>query len=325
MSLIICSECGKEYSDRASACPNCACPNPCVDHTKSSASESSTRTKYSFRPIIITIIIIALMVVAIGYIHKVNLYNRGIHALYAGDYSTARNCLEDLNYKDSKLVMNDIAFLEELEEIVNEEISYDSEMEYIMNAAEGNLKKIRKYKAKEFYTDGLNEMIDRYVEGLERIIASSNYESDARGQYEFLAGKYYCDYAVVTSHDSIGFMQNSAKYAEVYTDIISEENAMLTAFEELFEKGHVVARDGEFRNSTVKLHLRNDTEYKFDQTYVFNFYNYNGDKLLETVTVDVLGIEPYAEYTVCIDVPRSARNGYSVDYSYYYLHIDIPD
>ncbi|MBE5861298.1 MAG: hypothetical protein E7295_00430 [Lachnospiraceae bacterium] len=26
MALIICPECGKEYSDRAAACPNCACP-----------------------------------------------------------------------------------------------------------------------------------------------------------------------------------------------------------------------------------------------------------------------------------------------------------
>ena len=26
MALIICSECGKEYSDRASSCPNCGCP-----------------------------------------------------------------------------------------------------------------------------------------------------------------------------------------------------------------------------------------------------------------------------------------------------------
>lgn len=26
MALIKCSECGKEFSDKANACPNCACP-----------------------------------------------------------------------------------------------------------------------------------------------------------------------------------------------------------------------------------------------------------------------------------------------------------
>ena len=30
MSLIVCSECGKEYSDKASACPNCGCPTHAV-------------------------------------------------------------------------------------------------------------------------------------------------------------------------------------------------------------------------------------------------------------------------------------------------------
>lgn len=26
MALMVCSECGKEYSDKAAACPNCGCP-----------------------------------------------------------------------------------------------------------------------------------------------------------------------------------------------------------------------------------------------------------------------------------------------------------
>ena len=27
MALIVCSECGKEFSERAGACPHCGCPN----------------------------------------------------------------------------------------------------------------------------------------------------------------------------------------------------------------------------------------------------------------------------------------------------------
>lgn len=242
-----------------------------------------------------------------------------------GDYSMARNCLEELYYKDSELILNDVSFLKDLEEIVKKEISYDFEMEYIINSAEDNLKKLRKYKAVEFYTDGLDKAIDQYIEGLERIIGALDNEVTAAIQYELLAGKYYCDFVVVALHDGIGFLQNSSRYAEMYNGIISEEEAMLTAYEELDEKGHVTAQDGEFLYSQVRLYLKNDTEYSFDQAYIFNFYEYNGSKLLDTVTVDVLGIDPHSEYTVCIDVPKSATNGYSVDYSYYYLNIDIPD
>ena len=51
MSLIICSECGKEYSDRANACPNCACPNPLAESLKSFAGETATKPKRTLRPI----------------------------------------------------------------------------------------------------------------------------------------------------------------------------------------------------------------------------------------------------------------------------------
>lgn len=30
MALIICTECGKEFSDKAPACPNCGCPTDCI-------------------------------------------------------------------------------------------------------------------------------------------------------------------------------------------------------------------------------------------------------------------------------------------------------
>lgn len=34
MAMITCNECGKEYSDKAEKCPNCACPNELyIDHT----------------------------------------------------------------------------------------------------------------------------------------------------------------------------------------------------------------------------------------------------------------------------------------------------
>lgn len=325
MALIICSECGKEYSDRADACPNCACPSPRADCSQSSARESTTKNRYTFRSIIIPLIIFALLAVAIKYMYKSYLHSSGLNAMHVGDYSTARDYLEELNYEDSELILNDISFLEDLEEIVNEEISSGSEIEHIMNTAENNLKKIQKYKATEFYTDGLSRMVNQYIEGLEKIISAFDMEAVISAQYETLLGKYYCDFVVVELHDKLGFMQNSPEYAQVYTDIIPEEEALLTAFQELSEKGNVVTKDGDFWSGTVKLYLRNDTEYKFDQTYQFDFYNYKGDTFLESVTVDVLGIEPYAEYTVSINVPWSALNGYSVNYSYYFLDITIPD
>ena len=40
MALIKCPECGKEFSDKASACPNCGCPTSEIN-TSSNSNNSS--------------------------------------------------------------------------------------------------------------------------------------------------------------------------------------------------------------------------------------------------------------------------------------------
>ena len=44
--LIVCEECGKEYSDRASACPNCACPTPVKTQQKQDYSSNNCAKSY---------------------------------------------------------------------------------------------------------------------------------------------------------------------------------------------------------------------------------------------------------------------------------------
>ena len=56
MALIKCSECGKEFSDKANACPNCACPtNELIENNKNKKkkikdySELTSKEKASIR------------------------------------------------------------------------------------------------------------------------------------------------------------------------------------------------------------------------------------------------------------------------------------
>ncbi len=74
MALIICPECGKEYSDKAAACPNCGCPTSLdgestnfepqkVEIAKVSVNKSAKKT------IIIVAVIIAIIVAAFGAIN----------------------------------------------------------------------------------------------------------------------------------------------------------------------------------------------------------------------------------------------------------------
>ena len=323
MALIICPECGKEYSDRADACPNCACPAPHVGSTEVSGNAVSPRKVKKKQSIIPSIILIAVLAVGAWYAYRIWSYHNGLNAMYSGNYSTARKRLEGLDYNDSNWALNDISFLEDMEALVREEISRGNDgIDITAEGASQTLEKIRKYQALEFHTDGLDAIVDRYIEGLERIVNAYDCDAANAVQYELLAGKYYCDQVIVSLHEYLGFMQNSAVYDRVYTDILSEET-YLTALSDLAESGHVEAKDGEFWNSTIKLYLRNDTDYKYEQVYIFEFCRYNSDELLDRVTTDTLEVEPHSEYIVSIDVPQSARNGYSVNYSYYILDVDI--
>lgn len=323
MALIICPECGKEYSDRAKACPNCACPAPHIGSMETSDNEA-VQPKAKKHSIIPSIILVVLLAVGAWYAYRIWLYHDGLNAMYSGNYSTARKRLENLDYSDSKWVLNDISFLEDMEAIVREEISrgYDG-TDVTEEEALQTLKEIRKYQALEFHTDGLDATVDQYTEGLERIVNAYTYDSANAIQFESLAGKYYCDQAIVNLHENLGFMQNSAVYDGVYSDILYKEKRYLTALSDLSESGHEKAKDGDFRNSTITLYLQNNTDYKYEQVYIFEFYKYNSDELLDSVVTDTLKIEPHSEYTVSIDVPQIARNGYSVSYSYYILDVDI--
>ena len=326
MALIICPECGKEYSDRADACPNCACPAPHVGSTDASGNAISYQKAKKKHSIIPTIFLIALLAIGAWYAYRAWTYHSGLDAMYSGNYSTARKRLEGLDYNDSNWVLNDISFLEDMEALVREEISlgYDG-TDITAEGASQSLEKIRKYQVLEFHTDGLNSIVDQYAEGLERIVNAYDYDSASAVQFELFAGKYYCDQVIVSLHEDFGFMQNSAVYDRVYTDILSEEKAYLTALNDLAESGHMEVKDGDFWNNTIKLYLRNDTGYKYEQAYIFEFCRYNSDELLDSVTTDILEVEPHSEYTVSIDVPQSARSGYSVKYSYYILDVDIAD
>lgn len=42
MALIKCKECGKEISDKATACPHCGCPVQTTDEAKVEIQEEST-------------------------------------------------------------------------------------------------------------------------------------------------------------------------------------------------------------------------------------------------------------------------------------------
>jgi Ni,Fe-hydrogenase I cytochrome b subunit len=60
MAMIKCEDCGKEYSDKASKCPNCGCPNPNLSDEDRDVVYTTKKGKWSSGRLVIGIISIIL-------------------------------------------------------------------------------------------------------------------------------------------------------------------------------------------------------------------------------------------------------------------------
>ena len=86
MALIKCPECGKEISDKASACPNCGCPNPNIQYFNDMKSKNChTRENLG---LIFGIVALIISVLCLGW----TLFS-WIGALFSGiDGATGSQC-----------------------------------------------------------------------------------------------------------------------------------------------------------------------------------------------------------------------------------------
>ena len=163
MALIICSECGKEFSDKADSCPNCGCPVSFILQTYSQetpdiAAESElisclvTDDKDNIEVVSknnkITIVIIAFIIIALIaflYLPKEIAYQSAKKQMGNEDYISALNAFTELGfYKDS------ISYSDRIkEDIYNEGIEYYHKADYI--PATKDFMEITSYKKSKYY------------------------------------------------------------------------------------------------------------------------------------------------------------------------------
>lgn len=74
MALIKCSECGKEVSDKANACPNCGAPIK-EDEIKKEIKAGINMTKKLAIVLVIILVIIIISVFIFGYFIPAHTYN----------------------------------------------------------------------------------------------------------------------------------------------------------------------------------------------------------------------------------------------------------
>jgi hypothetical protein len=79
MALIICRECGKEYSDRADKCPNCACPTTEKPNNQVDATHKGLWANGKLAIGIISILLSVLSVIQLYALWKSNTYGWNVN------------------------------------------------------------------------------------------------------------------------------------------------------------------------------------------------------------------------------------------------------
>lgn len=139
MALIKCTECGKEFSDKATACPNCGCPTEAILENNSSieelasseandegdnktvptdlTNESKTESENAKKPANKkTDIIVAGVICAIAIIAVVAFFV----TKNSRDYAKAQELLNNRNYVEAEAIFAELGDYEDSAELVNE-------------------------------------------------------------------------------------------------------------------------------------------------------------------------------------------------------------
>lgn len=334
VSLIVCSECGKEYSARAVACPDCGCPTPskrgitnCPEPTGTETEISGTTpTKKNWTGLIIGILVLALTLVTFGYYTvKSGKLEAGRKALYSGDYITARKNLEGLHYLNSDALMIDCAFLEDLAVTTKHMMAAEEEDNYSVEMTLTEAwAKLKDYRYVTFSDNRLQSYVPEYLKNLERQInAYKNGDPNdlLASEWEAGAGAVRCEEILVYLNQQIGFLSGDLEFDEKYVKVLSSNQAYLNALFDLIEHGQDETKDAYCGTKYVERYLVNNTDYSADVVFVFNFYEYNSDSYVESVTVEMSGIESHQEYTVRCNLPTGLRNGYTVYWTSIYTDV----
>ena len=192
MALIICTECGKEMSDKAKSCPHCGCP------IKKTCSES-TKKNIKISLIVISIITVISIVIISFYnifnilqtkmIEKQNnaTYNNALSLLENGKYKDGKQLLETLptDYKDVANILDEIKWESYLFECINEwkpNLIKPSSFEF-NEVAFFEIEAIEDIPNHAWFYSGFNEKEDFYIEikDYPAIIMLSGCENESGG------------------------------------------------------------------------------------------------------------------------------------------------
>lgn len=300
MALIKCSECGKEFSDKAPACPNCGCPTSEIlkkyDATKRTEgtqtdnikSTRDSKTKGKVIAIIIGVILIATIIGTI-LTNESRQYKKANKLMEDKQYTEAMNLYQKLgNYRESEVLAEeckeqltvDASFIRDLASAlslrwdkVNEEDEMDDydEVDASYEYCQIELDRIEKYDNEIFENKDLQKCAKLYIEYLRKAQNATKYYTIDYDHYENIWDDVYEKRIMLlqTFVQEYGLEvdeQHKSDLEDIMSDAsaATEKKSVLDSIESMCDGFKVNCSKDKWGNTSYKIVMNNITELDFE-------------------------------------------------------------
>lgn len=250
-------------------------------------------------------------------------YNKGLNALDNSEWDTAISVFGDIDYKDSKELLEkakrekgmhenaDYDFLDAISEAVMKRYEVSQKTSDLEKCLSYETEMLSGFKDKSFYDENLKNLALDYISGVEMEKESLSLDEGSQ-QLKLYEGKAKRFETLVKLTDNYGLLADNVDYKVNYYNQAEERTQKYNALKEIEEDlGNQLVGDNvrcEFIDDyTGRLYIVNHTSYTYDLKMHFIHYDENNN-IIETFTKTYSDVEAGCGYNLDFYFPMESAN-----------------
>lgn len=250
-------------------------------------------------------------------------YNKGLNALDNSEWDTAISVFGDIDYKDSKELLEkakrekgmhenaDYDFLDAISEAVMKRYEVSQKTNDLEKCLSYETEMLSGFKDKSFYDENLKNLALDYISGVEMEKESLSLDEGSQ-QLKLYEGKAKRFETLVKLTDNYGLLADNVDYKVNYYNQAEERTQKYNALKEIEEDlGNQLVGDNvrcEFIDDyTGRLYIVNHTSYTYDLKMHFIHYDENNN-IIETFTKTYSDVEAGCGYNLDFYFPMESAN-----------------
>ena len=182
---------------------------------------------------------------------------------------------------------------------------------------------LEEYREETFSDEKLNDIKNRYLEGLDKQKAAIDAIAKCDQQVAWQEGYVYRCEALKTLYDNYGFLKDNPEFIGTYVSSYDKEKALLDAYNNI--ESDISSQDTPLDwkcddGHNIYVVMKNNTDHQFSSVWEFSFKDAGG-AIAETTTISTENVKPHSTYTVKTYISNIENADGGFDWSNYYYDV----